>query len=81
VSVIVLQVFVSLILVAGSIVLFVFSVRQRDYEHADRLALAPLANDTAGTSKSTALEPSPPRPPEESQCPPIASHASNTTTR
>jgi len=47
VNVVVLQVFVSLALVAGSIVLFVFSVKQRDFEHADRLALAPLEDDTA----------------------------------
>jgi hypothetical protein len=42
VNVVVLQVFVSLLLVASSIVLFIFSVRHRDYEHADRLSLIPL---------------------------------------
>lgn len=41
-NVIVLQLFVSLMLVLGSIVLFIASVRQRDHEHTDRLALAPL---------------------------------------
>jgi hypothetical protein len=41
----VLQVFVSLMLVAGSIVMFVASVRQKDPEHADRLSLAPLEED------------------------------------
>ena len=46
-NVIALQVFVSLMLVAGSIVLFLFSARQRDFEHADRLSLAPLEADTA----------------------------------
>ena len=40
-----LQLFVSLILVAGSLVLFVFTCRQRDFEHADRLALKPLDQD------------------------------------
>jgi hypothetical protein len=45
VNVVVLQVFVSLILAAGSLVLFVYSVRQRDHEHADRLSLAPLDDD------------------------------------
>jgi hypothetical protein len=44
-NVVALQVFVSLMLVAGSVVLFVHSVRQRDHEHADRLALAPLEPD------------------------------------
>jgi nitrogen fixation-related uncharacterized protein len=47
VTVVVLQVFVSLMLVAGSLVLFVHAVRQRDFDHADRLALAPLDEDTA----------------------------------
>jgi hypothetical protein len=45
VSILVLQIFVSLILVAGSVVLFVHTVRSRTLEHADRLALAPLADD------------------------------------
>jgi nitrogen fixation-related uncharacterized protein len=45
-SVVVIQVFVSLLLVAGSLVLFVHSVRQRDFDHADRLSLAPLEDDT-----------------------------------
>jgi hypothetical protein len=44
-NVVALQVFVSLMLVAGSLVLFVHSVRQRDHEHADRLSLAPLEDD------------------------------------
>jgi hypothetical protein len=49
VNVIVLQVFVSLMLVAGSVVLFVFTVRSRTLEHADRLALAPLEEDLPST--------------------------------
>ncbi len=40
-----LQVFVSLVLVAGSIVLFVYSWRQGDFDHADRLALRPIEKD------------------------------------
>lgn len=44
-SIIVMQVFVSLLLVAGSLVLFLHSVRARDFDHADRLALAPLEED------------------------------------
>jgi hypothetical protein len=50
-SIVSLQVFVSLALVAGSIVLFVFSVRQRDFEHADRLSLAPLEKDSVSCSE------------------------------
>lgn len=44
-SVIVLQVFVSLMLVLGSLVLFVWTVRNRTLDHADRLSLAPLEED------------------------------------
>ncbi len=40
-----LQVFVSLLLVASSLLLFRFAHSQRDHEHADRLALLPLADD------------------------------------
>lgn len=43
--IVVLQVFVSLLLVAGAIALFVFTVRSRTLEHADRLSLAPLEDD------------------------------------
>ena len=46
-NVIVLQVFVSLLLVLGSVVMFLVSVRQRDAEHADRLSLTPLEEDSA----------------------------------
>lgn len=46
-EVLVLQVFVSLVLVASGLLLFAFSAKQRDHEHADRLALAPLDDDTA----------------------------------
>lgn len=47
--VIVMQVFVSLMLVAGAVVLFVFTVRARTLEHSDRLALAPLERDENAT--------------------------------
>ena len=40
-----LQVFVSLVLAVGSLLLFVFTCRQRDFDHADRLALLPLEKD------------------------------------
>jgi hypothetical protein len=45
VEVLSLQVFVSLVLVAGSVLLFVFTCRQRDFDHADRLALLPLDDE------------------------------------
>ena len=44
-SIILLQVFVSLMLVAGSLVLFIWTVRSRTFDHADRLSLAPLEDD------------------------------------
>ena len=44
-SILVLQIFVSLCLVAGSVVLYIFTVRARTFEHSDRLALAPLDDD------------------------------------
>jgi hypothetical protein len=49
VIVVALQLFVSLLLVGGSLVLFVHSVRQRDFDHSDRLSLAPLEDDTGGS--------------------------------
>lgn len=44
-NVMILQVFVSLMLVLGSVVLFVFTVKSRTFEHADRLSLSPLDQD------------------------------------
>ncbi|HET9449613.1 MAG TPA: cytochrome oxidase [Aggregicoccus sp.] len=51
-SVVVLQVFVSLMLVASSVLLFLVSVRQRDHEHADRLSLIPLEDEQPASSVS-----------------------------
>lgn len=45
-EVVILQVFVSLFLVVGSIVLFAFTCQQRDFDHIDRLALLPLEDGT-----------------------------------
>ncbi len=44
-EVLALEVFVSLMLVSGSVILFWFSCRQGDFEHADRLALLPMEED------------------------------------
>lgn len=52
-EVIVLQVFVSLALVVGSLILFTFSVKQRDHEHAGRLALLPLEEECDTPTKKT----------------------------
>lgn len=40
-----MQVFVSLLLVVGSVVLFLFTAKQRDFDHADRLSLLPIEED------------------------------------
>jgi len=51
-SMVVMQVFVSLLLVGGSLVLFLHTVRQRDFDHADRLSLAPLEDDDQENPKA-----------------------------
>ncbi len=38
-------IFVSLILVAGGLVLFVWRLKSGDFEHGDRLSLLPLDDD------------------------------------
>jgi len=48
-NVIYLQIFVSLALVVGSLILFAFSTRQRDVDHADRLALFPIEDEQTRT--------------------------------
>jgi hypothetical protein len=42
-----LQVFVSFLLVIGSLLAFAYSARQRDDEHADRLALLPIEDESS----------------------------------
>lgn len=44
-TVIVLQVFVSLMLVVASVLLFLVSIKQRDHDHADRISLFPLDDE------------------------------------
>jgi hypothetical protein len=54
VDVLIVLVFVSLVLVAAAVLLFVVSLRQRDFEHSERLSLLPL-RDVDGAS--TRVEP------------------------
>jgi hypothetical protein len=56
-NVLVLQVFVSLMLVVSSVLLFAYSVRHRDHEHADRLSLFPLEDDGAPQASASSEEP------------------------
>lgn len=43
--------FVSLCLVAFSVLFFIFLYKQKDYDHSDRMALAPLQEDENDLSK------------------------------
>jgi hypothetical protein len=45
-DVLILTVFISLMLVAGGLSLFVGRLKDGDFEHGDRLSLMPLADDT-----------------------------------
>jgi cbb3-type cytochrome oxidase maturation protein len=45
VDVVILLVFISLVLVGGGLLFFVYRLREGDFDHGDRLALAPLADD------------------------------------
>jgi len=49
VSIVPVLLFCSLLLVVGSIVLFVFSAKQGDCHEADRLCLLPLEDDTTSS--------------------------------
>ncbi|MCP3162513.1 cytochrome oxidase [Myxococcus qinghaiensis] len=57
-NVLVLQVFVSLMLVASSVLLFIYSMRHRDHEQADRLALFPLEEDSVARPTASSDGPS-----------------------
>lgn len=57
-TVLLLQVFVSLMLVAGALAFFVWVVRGRTLEHSDRLSLMPLDDDAPPAPvPSTAVAP------------------------
>lgn len=51
-EVLILQVFVSLVLVAGSVVLFAYSATRGDHQHGGHLALLPLESERAGSSET-----------------------------
>lgn len=58
-NVMVLQVFVSLMLVLGAVVLFIFTVKSRTFEHTERLSLAPLEDDRLEPPAPTSTSGSP----------------------
>jgi len=66
VSVMILQVFVSLMLVLSSVVLFIFTVKSRTFEHADRLSLTPLEEDDVIAPASSPRASPPPQSNQES---------------
>jgi hypothetical protein len=52
-----LQIFVSFGLVVGSLLLFAFSTRQREADHADRLALFPIEDEKIHSVDNTPGKP------------------------
>jgi hypothetical protein len=52
-DVLVLQIFVSFVLVASSILLFALSAKQKDHTHADRLSLLPIEEEHTAPPKVT----------------------------
>lgn len=46
-DVLIVLVFVSLVLVAGAVLLLLVSLHQRDFEHAERLSLLPLCESSS----------------------------------
>ena len=56
-SIVPLLLLCSLALVAGSIVLFVFSARQGDCHESDRICLLPLEDDTSAPRATTDRSP------------------------
>lgn len=60
-NVIGLLVFVSLMIVAGAILAFTWSVKEHEHDHADRLSLMPLEDDAPPHVPGAA-----PRPPDRS---------------
>ena len=53
-DVVILLVFISLTLVAAGLLFFVYRLRQGDFEHGERLALTPLAEDETDGTESPA---------------------------
>ncbi len=50
-EIMIVQVFVSLLLVACAVVLFAYSVKQGDPDHADRLSILPLEDERSSNPK------------------------------
>lgn len=59
-NVVVLLVFVSLMIVAGAILAFAWSVKEHEQDHADRLSLMPLEDETPHVDDATSATSSAP---------------------
>jgi hypothetical protein len=57
VDVLSLQIFVSLVLVFGSVLFFAFATRGKDHQHAERLSLLPLERDESPRDENLHEEP------------------------
>ena len=55
-DVVILLVFISLVLVAAGLIFFVSRLRGGDFDHGERLALSPLANDDGREAPSFPAE-------------------------
>ena len=53
-DILVVQVFVSLLLVVGGVLALAYSVKQADHEHADRLSIMPLEDEPPAPTTTTA---------------------------
>jgi hypothetical protein len=51
VDILIVQVFVSLLLVVGGVVALAYSIKSGDPEHADRLSILPLSDDNNEVSR------------------------------
>jgi hypothetical protein len=56
-EILIVQVFVSLVLVASGVLALAYSLKQADHEHADRLSILPL-DDERATEPRVVDEPS-----------------------
>ena len=53
-EIVILLAFIGLLLVGGALALFTRSVRDRDWQHVDRLALFPIHDDTTSVPRGGA---------------------------
>ena len=62
-EIVILLALIGLLLVGGALALFTRSVRDRDWQHVDRLALLPIHDDASASPRAGAATPDDPRDP------------------